>query len=65
MMSFVIFSQVLRIMQKFYSEEFDQETVCVKHFTVVINQLPDSFRQYKDELAIKAALWNQITTKIK
>jgi len=51
---------VIAYMQKDYIEEYDKTTVEVRDFTLVINELPESFKQYKDELSLKFALWAQI-----
>ena len=60
MTALVIGLNVIAFMQKDYIEEFDRTTVEVRDFTLVINKLPESFQQYKDELSLKFALWSQI-----
>ena len=64
MSALVIGLNVIAFMQKDYIEEFDKATVEVRDFTLVISKLPESFRQYKDELSLKFALWSQIQNKI-
>jgi len=47
-----------------YKEQFEEESVCAKDFSLVIRDLPPSFKQYTDEVSIMAAVWRQITNKI-
>lgn len=51
-------------MQKDYSSSFDQFQIEARDFTLVIDQLPESFNQYKDELSLKFAIWKMIQDKI-
>lgn len=51
-------------MQKDFANQYDQNTIEAKDFTLMINKLPKSFSQYKDELSIKFAIWKQIQEKI-
>lgn len=44
-------------MQKDYALQYDQDTIEARDFTVVIDKLPASFEQYKDELSLKFAIW--------
>lgn len=60
MTALMIGLNVIAFMQKDYIEEYDKTTVEVRDFTLVINKLPESFKQYKDELSLKFALWAQI-----
>jgi hypothetical protein len=60
MSTLMIGLNVIAYMQKDYIEEYDKTTVEVRDFTLVINKLPESFKQYKDELSLKFALWAQI-----
>jgi hypothetical protein len=60
MSALMIGLNVIAYMQKDYIEEYDKTTVEVRDFTLVINKLPESFKQYKDELSLKFALWAQI-----
>lgn len=55
---------MISYMQKDYIYEFSKTTVGVRDFTLVISKLPESFKQYKDELSLKFALWSQIQQKI-
>ena len=43
-----------------FSSQYDSQTVEARDFTVVINQIPESFRQNKNEFALKFRLWNEI-----
>ena len=52
-------------MQQDFANQFDEETVEMRDFTMRSNQLPESFCQYEDELSIKFAIWQQIQQKIK
>ena len=36
----------------------------MRDFTLKIDKLPDSFRQHKDPLSLKFAIWKQIQGKI-
>lgn len=36
-----------------------------RDFTLVIQEIPASFKQYKDELSLKFAIWRQIQNKFK
>ena len=60
MTALMIGLNVIAYMQKDYIAEYDKTTVEVRDFTLVINKLPESFKQYKDELSLKFALWAQI-----
>jgi len=60
MTALMIGLNVIAYMQKDYIAEYDKTTVEVRDFTLVINKLPESFKQYKDELSLKFALWSQI-----
>ena len=60
MTALMIGLNVIAYMQKDYIAEYDKTTVEVRDFTLVINKLPESFMQYKDELSLKFALWAQI-----
>lgn len=51
-------------MQKDYSEQYDNQVIEARDFTLVIDQLPDSFAQHKDELSLKFAIWQMIQQKI-
>lgn len=64
MSTLIIGLNVIAFMQKDYIEEYDKTTVEVRDFTLVINKLPESFKQYKDELSLKFALWAQIQQRI-
>jgi hypothetical protein len=44
MSAFVIGLNIIAFMQKDYIEEFNNATVEVRDFTLVINKLPESFR---------------------
>ena len=44
--------------QKEFVEQYDKEIIEVKDFTLVIDHLPSTFRQYKDEMSLKFAIWN-------
>lgn len=50
-------------MQKDYVQQFDEDSVEARDFTIVIDSLPSSFHKYKDELSLKFAIWKQIQTK--
>ena len=54
----IIGFNIISYMQKDYIYEFSKTTVGVRDFTLVINKLPNSFRQYKDELSLKYAIWS-------
>ena len=60
MTALMIGLNVIAYMQKDYIAEYDKTTVEVRDFTLVINKLPESFKQYKDGLSLKFALWAQI-----
>ena len=60
----ITFYNVIRYNQKDYCKHFDDVTIEAKDFTLQIHQLPLTFAQYKDELSIKYAIWNQIQQKI-
>ena len=56
-----IFAQgIIFYMQKDFSKQYDSQTVEARDFTVVINQIPESFRQNKNEFSMKFSLWNEI-----
>ena len=54
----IIGFNIISYMQKDYIYEFSKTTVGVRDFTLVISKLPYSFRQYKDELSLKYAIWS-------
>ena len=47
-------------MQKDYASHFDMYQIEARDFTLVIDKLPASFLQYKDELSLKFAIWKMI-----
>ena len=65
MATILIFINTLIMMQQDFADQFDEETVEMRDFTVRSNQLPESFRQYEDEVSMKFAIWQQIQQKIK
>lgn len=65
MATILIFINTLIMMQQDFANQFDEETVEMRDFTVRSNQLPESFRQYEDEVSMKFAIWQQIQQKIK
>ena len=60
MITLVIGFNWIHYMQKDYIEEFDKTTVESRDFTLMIEQLPESFSQYQDELSLKFAIWDMI-----
>ena len=65
MLSVFLFSKVTRVLIEDFSQQFDINTVCAKHYTVQIKNLPKSFAQYDDEICIKMAIQEQIVGKIR
>ena len=65
MAAILIFINTLILMQQDFANQFDEETVEMRDFTVRSKKLPESFRQYEDEVSIKFAIWQQIQQKIK
>ena len=51
-------------MQKDFVRQYEQDTIELRDFTLVIDKLPESFKQYKDPMSLKFALWSQIQHKI-
>jgi len=51
-------------MQRDYVNEYDHTTVETRDFTLVIEKLPETFKQYNDELSLKFAIWDMIQQKI-
>ena len=45
-------------MQKDFVKQFDKTSVEARDFTLVVENLPESFKQYKDELSLKYAIWS-------
>ena len=60
----IIGYQVIQFMQKDFAKQFDSQRVSARDFTVKIERLPDSFKQYKDELSLKHAICKMITNKV-
>ena len=52
-------------MQRDYVKQFDEQAIEMRNFAIKINKLPESFRQYQDELSMKMEIWMQIQDKIK
>lgn len=48
MFSVLIFINFLILMQQEFAQQFDEDTVEMRDFTVRSNSLPPEFRQYKD-----------------
>jgi hypothetical protein len=44
-------------MQNDFADKYDLQTVEARDFTVVINKLPATFRQYNNEGALKFSIW--------
>lgn len=51
---------LISLMQKDLCREYDAQSVEARDFTLVIDKLPASFKQYNDELSLKHAIWQQI-----
>ena len=51
-------------MLKDYAFQYEEETVYVKNYTLIIESLPESFKIYKNQTNIMHALWSQIHQKI-
>jgi len=65
MLTILIFVNLLIILQEEFADQYDDETVEMRDFTVRTNFLPESFKQYTDATHMKFAIWQQIQTKIK
>ena len=61
---FIFGYHTIQYMQKDFQAAFDSNSVEARDFTVVVDRLPASFAQYKDELSLKHAIWTQIQKKI-
>ena len=53
----IIGFNVIQKSQKDFTETFKMQQVDIRDFTLVIDTLPDSFKQYKDPLSLKFAIW--------
>ena len=65
MIIFILYIQMLIVMQRDYVKQFDEQAIEMRNFAIKINKLPESFRQYQDELSMKMEIWMQIQDKIK
>ena len=52
-------------MQNDFADKYDLQTVEARDFTVVINKLPATFRQYNNEGALKFSIWQELQDAIK
>ena len=58
---FLVFINILQMIQKDFVKEFDQETIEIRDFTVKLDALPESFKKEKPDLQIyRFLLWKQI-----
>ena len=56
MMVVYLFSKYIKSAFEDYAIQFDNETVQMKDFTVIIDKLPKSFDKYENEYSLKWAL---------
>jgi hypothetical protein len=58
-------NSIIFYMQKDFTNQYDQQTVESRDFTVVINQIPENFRVCKNEFYLKFSLWSEIQDGIR
>ena len=57
---FIVGYNIISHMQKDFVREFDASVLEARDFTLVIEELPNSFRQHTDELSLKRAIFAQL-----
>lgn len=60
----ILHYNLLIYMQEDFATKYDMQTVEARDFTVVINQLPVGFHQYRSEIDMKFALWWELQEAI-
>ena len=52
-------------MMKDFASKYDLQTVEARDFTVVINKLPDGYKEYTNENTLKFGVWMELQDSIK
>jgi len=60
MIALILGYNMIYYMQKDYVYQYEQDSIEARDFTLVIDNLPNSFTKYKDELSLKYAIWRMI-----
>jgi predicted membrane channel-forming protein YqfA (hemolysin III family) len=58
MLAVFLFSRILHTMLEDYSQQFDEEVIQCKDFSLVIRKLPESYRKFKNQNEVTIHLWN-------
>lgn len=55
---FIIGFNTISRMSKDFVHEFNKKEMSIKNFTVIVSNLGDSFKSYRDETSLKRAIFN-------
>jgi len=55
---FIIGFNTISRMSKDFVHEFNEKEMSIKNFTVIVSNLGDSFKSYRDETSLKRAIFN-------
>ena len=61
----IIGYNIIRLRQKDFIREYNEQTVEARGFTLQVDCLPETFKQHKSELCLRFGIWTQIQNAIK